>query len=180
MHSSSLLQHRAFVLFWTARLFSSLAVQAQSVTIGWQVYTVARQTRSVGQSAFLVGMVGLSQFLPLFLLALVAGATADRGDRRAIMMICTCVEIACVLMLAILALHPRPSLIPIFGIAAVFGASRAFLWPARGAIAPMLVPRELLPRPSREARWATKRRRWLDHGSAAPWALSRWTCSRCC
>src|SRR5277367_3173767 len=108
----SLFEQRAFALFWAARLFSTLAVQAESVTIGWQVYTIARQARSVEQSAFLVGMVGLSQFVPLFLLTFLAGATADRCDRRAIMLICTGVEIACVIALAVLSLHPISGLLP--------------------------------------------------------------------
>jgi MFS family permease len=137
--------HRAFALFWIGRMFSTLAVQSESVTIGWQVYTLARHSRSVEQSAFLVGMVGLSQFVPNFLLALLAGATADRRDRRGIILACTSVEIACVATLALLSMHPSPSLVPIFVIAAVFGASRSFLWPANGAMGPMLVPREILP-----------------------------------
>ena len=37
-----LFHHRAFALFWGAQMFSDLALQAESVTIGWQVYTVAR------------------------------------------------------------------------------------------------------------------------------------------
>lgn len=145
-NAESLFRHPAFVLFWSARIFSTLAVQAESVTIGWQVYTLARRLRSVEQSAFLVGMVGLSQFVPLFLLSLIAGATADRRDRRAIMLFCTTVEIACVLALGVLSLQASPSLIPIFGIAALFGASRAFLSPASGAVGPMLVPRAALSR----------------------------------
>lgn len=144
--STSVFRHRAFALFWFARFFSTLAVQSESVTIGWQVYTVARHFRSVEQSAFLVGMVGLSQFVPNFLLAFFAGATADRRDRRAIMLACTAVEIVCVLMLAMLSLHSTPNLLPVFLIAAVFGASRSFLWPASGALGPMLVPREVLTR----------------------------------
>ncbi len=144
--SPSVFKHRAFALFWSARTFSTLAVQAESVTIGWQVYTVARHANDVRHSAFLVGMVGLVQFVPLFLLTFLAGATADRRDRRGIVLVCSLVEIACVLVLAALALHPSPSLIPIFVIAALFGASRAFLQPAVGAMGPMLVPREILPR----------------------------------
>jgi MFS family permease len=141
----SVFKHRAFTLFWWARMFSTLAVQAESVTLGWQVYTVARHSRTVEQSAFLVGMVGLAQFVPLFLLALLAGATADRSDRRAIMLACTTMEIVCVVTLALLSLRALPTLLPIFAIAAVFGASRAFLSPATGAMGPMLVPREVLP-----------------------------------
>lgn len=141
----SVFRFRAFALFFTARTFSSLAVNAEAVAIGWQVYTVARLGHSVEQSAFLVGMVGLAQFVPLFLLSLVAGATADRHDRRRIMLACTLTEIALVLGLALLSLHPSPSLVPIFGIAALFGATRAFLSPASSSMAPMLVPRAELP-----------------------------------
>jgi MFS family permease len=143
--SQSIFKYRAFALFWWARMFSTLAVQAEGVTLGWQVYTVARHSRGVDQSAFLVGMVGLAQFVPLFLLALLAGAAADRNDRRAIMLICTAIEIICVVILALLALRAMPTLLPIFIIAAVFGASRAFLSPATGAMGPMLVPCEALP-----------------------------------
>ena len=142
----SLLKDRAFALFWFSRTASALAVQAESVTIGWQVYTVARHAHGVEQSALLVGMVGLAQFAPLFLLTLIAGAVADRHDRRAIMLICTGLEIVCALALAGLALRPSPDLAPIFVIAAVFGASRAFLSPAGSAMGPMLVQRAALAR----------------------------------
>ena len=75
----------------------------------------------VEQSAFLVGMVGLVQFLPLFALTFIAGATADRRDRRMIMMACLGLETVCVLILAGMALHPSPSLVPVFAVASVFG-----------------------------------------------------------
>ncbi len=144
--SPSIFRNRAFACFWASRGLSTLAVQAESVTIGWQVYEVARASRSVEQGALLVGMVGLAQFAPLFLLSFVAGAAADRQDRRAIMLVCLAAEIVCVLALAGLALHPRPALWPIFCVAALFGATRAFLSPASSAMAPMLVAREQLPR----------------------------------
>ena len=143
---SSLFRRRAFVRFWGARLFCVLAVQAESATIGWQVYTIARHTRGVGESAFLVGMVGLAQFAPLFLLTFIAGVAADRYDRRVIMLACIGAEIVCVLALALFALRPNPGLAPIFVVAGLFGASRAFLSPASAALGPMLVPRKDLPR----------------------------------
>ncbi len=124
-----------------------MAVQAEAVTIGWLVYTVARaQHLSVKQGAFLVGMVGLAQFLPLFALTLPAGQIADRRDRRRIVQLCLVVLIVCDLALAALALHPRPSLLPVFAVAAVFGGARAFLQPASNSLGPMLVPRAELPR----------------------------------
>jgi MFS family permease len=142
----SLFAHRAFTLFWASHILTTLAVQAESVTIGWQVYAIARHSRTIGQSAFLVGMVGLVQFVPLSLLTLIAGAAADRHDRRSIVLLSTAMETVCALALAVLALSAIPRLLPLFLIAALFGASRAFLSPAGGALGPMLVPREILPR----------------------------------
>jgi len=141
-----LFRNRPYLLFWASRMLMTLAVMSESVTIGWQVYEVARLTNGVKEAAFLVGMVGLVQFAPLFALTLTAGEVADRRDRKTVVLICLGAEIVCVAGLAVLALHPSPSLVPIFAIAALFGAARAFLTPASSAIGPMLVPRELLPR----------------------------------
>ncbi len=79
----ALLKQTDFVFFWAARFVATLAVQIQAVTIGWQVYTLARETgHNEGEGAFLLGMVGLAQFIPLFFLTLTAGETADRHDRQ--------------------------------------------------------------------------------------------------
>lgn len=125
-------------------MLSTLAVMCEAVTIGWQVYAVARQTHSVRESAFLVGMVGLAEFLPLFALTLFAGEATDRYNRKRIMICCILVYIVCDVILTITATQHTPPLGLIFVIAAVFGAARAF--PAHSALAPMLVPREELPR----------------------------------
>jgi MFS family permease len=140
----SVFRHFDYRVFWIARLCSNVAVMCEAVTIGWQVYAVARVDHSVEESAFLVGMVGLAQFVPLFALTLFAGEATDRYNRKAIMVICLLVEFVCDGVLAVLALHPQPALLSIFAIAAVFGAVRAF--PAHSALAPMLVPRAELPR----------------------------------
>jgi MFS family permease len=128
-----------FPRFYAGMLLVQFGVQIQAVTIGWQVYAVARQTRSVEASAFLVGMVGLVVFLPLFFLALIGGATADRVDRRRIVAVALGVEACCALGLTAVALSESPSLPAIFAIAAFFGAARAWLSPATTAITPMLV-----------------------------------------
>ncbi len=143
---AALLRQRAFLLFWMSRFATVLAAQAQAITIGWQVYDLARRTSSVKQSALLLGMIGLAQFLPLFALSLVAGDTADRHDRRTIVIACLIVEFLCVGVLGAMSLAGAASFWPICGLAVVFGAARAFFNPASTALAPTLVPRPLLPR----------------------------------
>ena len=141
-----LLDHPSYAFFLTARLFATLAVMVEAVTLGWQVYLVARATETVERSAFLVGMVGLVQFAPLFLLTLVAGAVADHFDRRRIGQICAVTEIGLVFVLFQIAQTPHPELGLIFAVAAGFGAVRAFQGPALSALGPSLVPSEVLPR----------------------------------
>jgi MFS family permease len=140
-----LFRNRDFGLFWLGMLMVNLAVQIEAVTIGWQIYTLGRATMSVKESAFLVGMVGLAQFLPLFALTLWAGSLADRHSRRAIVLASLIVETASALALVAVALESDPQFSHIFAIAAVFGASRAFLSPAASALVPMLVSRTDMP-----------------------------------
>jgi MFS family permease len=142
----ALLRERDFMLFWALRFISTLGVQIQSVALGWQVYAIARETRSVGESAFLVSMIGLAQFLPLLALTLIAGETADRRTRKFIVAISLAVDAVSASVLLLLALGGSHALWPVFAVSVMFGASRAFLSPASSALGPMLVPRPLLPR----------------------------------
>lgn len=145
IRSSFPFRHRDFGLFWAGIFLVNIAVQIEAVTIGWQIYGIGRQTMSIGESAFLVGMVGLAQFVPLFLLTLWAGSLADRHSRRGIVILALLVEALCVIGLVFVALEPTPNVTHIFAIAAVFGAARAFLSPASSATVPMLVPKSEMP-----------------------------------
>ena len=142
----ALLQERDYLFFWTTRCITGMATQIQSVALGWQVYTLSRQTQSVQQSALMVGMIGLATFIPVFLLTLPAGDTADRYDRRRILSCALLGEMASVAILAVASWRHAASPALLLGAAFLFGASRAFFNPANTALGPMLVPRALLPR----------------------------------
>src|ERR1700744_1634883 len=140
----ALLGQRAYVLMWLPRLSGNLGGQIQAIALAWQVYVVARLSGSVAQGAFAVGMLGLASFVPMFFLALIAGETADRHDRRLIMAIANIVELACSAALCALAFTHSTALWPIYLIAVAFGGARAFFQPASSALGPTLVPRHLL------------------------------------
>jgi MFS family permease len=142
----ALLRERDYIVFWCSRWTGGFAAQIQSVAMGWQMYAIARQTRSVEESVFLVGMIGLAAFAPVFLLALPAGETADRHDRKTVLLLCFAGEIATVLTLAIATWRGAASVGLLLFVGAAFGAARAFFAPANTALGPMLVPRKLLPR----------------------------------
>src|SRR6187401_3704050 len=73
--AGGLTRQRPFVLFWLARLASTMGYQMLALTIGWQVYEITN-------SALDLGLVGLIQFVPNVILTLLVGHAADRYDRR--------------------------------------------------------------------------------------------------
>lgn len=142
----ALLKQRDYMLFWASRWTGGMGAMVQSVALGWQVYEVARQTMSVAEASFMLGMVGLATFLPLLLFTLPAGESADRHDRRMVLLWCLGAEIATAVFLLVMALFDIATVPLLLFAAALFGCARAFFAPASTALGPMLVPRILLPR----------------------------------
>jgi MFS family permease len=134
------------MVFLVARGMGVLGTATQSVAMGWQVYDMARASHGVAESSLYIGMLGLATFLPLFVLALPAGVTADRYSRKAIMILCFAGEALCAGALVAFARWGVLSAEVLIGIAFAFGIARAFRAPAGTAIGPMLVPKHLLRR----------------------------------
>ena len=134
-----------FRAYWLARFSTTLAQMAMVIVIGWQVYDIARQTMSVRDAAFQLGLIGLAQFLPLLALSLFAGWVADRLDRRWIARAAVALEVGCAAALAFLTYTGAISLPWLFFVAGLLGVARAFAGPALGALSPNLVPKALLP-----------------------------------
>jgi MFS family permease len=135
----------AFRAFWLARLTSTIAQMAMVIVIGWQVYDIARHTMDPKAAALRLGIIGLVQFAPLFLLTLVTGWTADRVDRRWIARASVFLELLCAVALAAFAWTHTTTLEVLYVVAALLGVARAFAGPALGALAPNLVPLKILP-----------------------------------
>src|SRR5215217_5495054 len=136
----ALLRQGDFVLFWLSRWTAVLGVQIQSVALGWHIYSIARQTQDVKQSAFMVSLLGLVSFVPVLLLALPAGETADRYDRRRILKYTYAGEIIIASVLAIMTVTGHASIGLLLFSAALFGVSRAFFGPAIGGILVAISP----------------------------------------
>lgn len=126
-----------FRFYWVTTLLTSFAVQIMSVSIAWQIYDVTG-------NAFLLGLVGLSLFLPALVLILVTGLAADRFNRRGIMAVCLTVELLCAGGFLLFVNAQAHEVWPIFVILAVLGTARAFMNPAAQSLAPNLVPPEAL------------------------------------
>ncbi len=134
-----------FRAYWLSRFTGTIAISAMSIVIGWQVYNLARETMDVRQAAFMLGMIGFAQFVPLFLLTPVTGLVADSVDRRWIVRITTALLVVTAGTLWLLTRSGGLSLWMLFAAAVAFGVARAFSGPAYSALAPNLVPRASLP-----------------------------------
>ncbi len=135
-----------FRCYWVTRLASTIAQMSMVVVIGWQVYDIARTTMGLKAAALQLGLIGMVQFVPLFALTLFTGWAADRIDRRLITRASLALELLCALALGWLTYHGTVTLTALFVIAGLLGVARAFASPALQALAPNLVPREVLPR----------------------------------
>ncbi|MBN3725101.1 MFS transporter [Burkholderia sp. Ac-20379] len=128
-----------FQRFWSARVLSSISFQMLSVAIGWHIYALTK-------SAYALGLVGLAQFLPMFVLTLVVGHVADRYDRRRIVAVCqSLLAVASAVFLAG-TLGGWLNAPAIYALAACLGAARAFENPTVASLLPAVVPRSELPR----------------------------------
>src|SRR5262245_59950162 len=74
-------RHQPFAFYWLSRVASTVALQMQTVAIGWQMYSLTSNPLDLG-------LVGLFHFMAAACLAVVAGHVADRYDRRKVVRLC--------------------------------------------------------------------------------------------
>ena len=142
------LRIRDYRLIWLTRFLSVNATVAVVVIIGAQVYQYARTVEGMApkEAAFLLGLLGLAQFIPFLLLTPVAGLLADRLDRRFVAAASTAVDLFIALTLALANTYDFLSLPLLFALAAAHGGARVFIGPSVSAIVPNVVPAASLPR----------------------------------
>jgi MFS family permease len=130
---------RDFNIFLGSRFLSTVAMQIQSVAVGWQVYEIAR-------TPLALGFVGLAQFVPMFLLTLPAGDVSDRFDQRKVLVASLFIEAIAGALLVVLNLFRLHQVLPFYLIMMLFGAARGFSGPASQSLLPFIVPSEGLPK----------------------------------
>ncbi len=123
--------YRRFASGWTV---ATIALQMQSVAVGWELYERTN-------SAMALGILGLVQALPVIILALPAGHTADTLDRRRIVFLSQVVYSFCSAALAFLSWSHGP-VAAMLAVLTVAACAKAFNSPARGSLLPLLVPEQ--------------------------------------
>jgi MFS family permease len=137
-HPYAVLRNRNFLLYLIGRFIASIGQQMLTVAVGWELYERTH-------SALNLGLVGLTNMVPMFLFTLPAGHLADTLNRkRIILTMLALATLASIGLAAASALHAPV----VWTYAALFLAAtaRTFMWPASAAFLPQLVSRKAFPR----------------------------------
>ena len=127
-----------FRSLWIAAIASNMATWMHDVGAAWLMTALA-------PSPLMVSMVQASTSLPLFALALPAGAFADVFDRRRLLLLTQGWMLVAAAGLAMLTAAGITGPVLLLGFTFAIGVGTAFNAPAWQAIVPEIVPREALP-----------------------------------
>jgi len=122
-------------LFMSGQIVSLVGTWMQAVAQAWLIY------RLTG-SAALLGLIGFSGQIPVFLLAPLGGVVADRASRHRILVATQSGMMVLALLLATLTLSGIVQVWQVFALASLLGFANAFDIPARQAFIVDLVARE--------------------------------------
>lgn len=124
-----------FRWFLAGNMLSLLGLQMQTFAVSWEIYERTR-------SNLALAWVGLVQVVPVILLFLPAGHLIDRMDRRRVLIAALGLAMFSSLGLAVTSAF-KADVIWSYLFLFFIGTARAFIQPARSALLPQILPRQL-------------------------------------
>lgn len=140
----AVLRNRNVALYLVGRFIASLGQQMLTVAVGWELY------ERTG-SALALGLVGLTQMVPMVLFTLPAGHVADNHDRKRIIVLMNFAIVCASLGLTVISAS-QAGVFWIYSCLFAAGTARTFLWPASASFLPQLVSRRQF---SRAVTWSS-------------------------
>lgn len=139
------LVHPEFRSYLISRFFFIIALTMQATIISWQVYDLTKDP-------FSIGMIGLVEFGPAFLMAFYSGHLIDRSDKRNILLYSIIGNLVLTGVLCFITsgyalnnFSQRTVLIVIYCVVFGIGIMRSFSGPSSFALVSLLVPKHQLP-----------------------------------
>jgi MFS family permease len=139
--------YRNFII---ARTLASFGITMMATIVGWQIYNYTHDVLSLG-------LIGLAEFIPAFIVSLVGGYVADNFNRKKIIL--TCFFLLGISAVTLLLLSTKfeflirtHGVVFIYGVVGFTGLVRGFLSPASSAFGAQLIPKELFAKAST---WST-------------------------
>jgi MFS family permease len=137
-HVPPALKHRNFALIWSGLLISMIGTQMQQWALFWHI-------SKLSDDPIAVSVVGGVRFVAVLAFSLIGGLVADRYNRRSILFITQSTAMFIAVVLGLLTLLGNIQLWHIYLLTGIQAAAMAFDLPARQALVPNLVPRDILP-----------------------------------
>ena len=126
------LRHRNYALFFSGQTVSLIGTWMTRIATAWLVYRLTN-------SAFLLGLVGFSGQIPVFVLGPFAGVWVDRWNRHRVLVVTQTLSMLQSFSLAVLALSHHITVTDIILLSLFQGAINAFDMPARQAFVIQMV-----------------------------------------
>ena len=117
----------------------------QVFALGILVVQLAVKDGNIGLAPFYLGLTALARAIPGFALTLIAGAVADRSDRRRMLLLTQGIMSVNASLLALVTLAGVVTLLDVMLAAAIQSAAFAFDAPGRHSMIPRLVPPSAMP-----------------------------------
>lgn len=142
----SALRYPEFRFFITARIFLVIAIQIQSVAVGWQIYELTKDPLSLG-------FIGLSEAIPSIMVALFAGYLADISNRKKLILSFLSIFLFCAFTLFLFTFDDVKNIIAfnvlhLYAVIFISGIARGFVGPAIFGFMGQIVPKEIYPNSS--------------------------------
>src|SRR5438034_4170848 len=132
------LRHRNYRLFWFGQMISLMGTWMQTIGQAWLVLQLTH-------SAWLLGIVGALQFLPVMLLSLFGGVLADRMPKRKVLLFTQSFAMLQAAVLWILVVSGHIQIWEVLVLASLLGLTNSVDMPTRQAFVVEMVGREDLP-----------------------------------
>lgn len=141
--SLDVLKKRDFRFMMLGRMFGTMALQAQAVIVGWQVYTLTG-------SPFMLGLTGLAEAVPAIACALFSGYVVDTHRPLRVLQWCVAALMLNIFVLFIVAGGVLPfgkgaTVAMIFAGVFISGVARSFMMPSSFSLLPQIIPRDNIP-----------------------------------
>ena len=134
------LHYRDFRVLWIGAFTSSIGTWVQKVAQNWLVLTIAGSA-----SAFYLGLDSFLGEVPILLFTLIGGVVADRRDRRQLLVMSQCVQMATAFTLAALVYWDVVRIWHVLTLSVITGMAQAFGGPAHQSLIPSLIDKQHLP-----------------------------------
>ncbi len=139
------LRFRDFRYYWVGLAVSNIGAWMQIFALGILVVQIAERDGVPELAPLYLGLMGLARAVPGLLFTLIAGAVADRVDRRRLLLVTQSVMALNAAVLALLAFVGAAALWNVLLAATIQAAAFAFDNPSRQSMVPRIVPMPFLP-----------------------------------